>query len=95
MIEQDIWDFLETEPRWAKETKKLYEWSLNCESVPFQKFLDLIGYSEDYVIADWTTPSKALGYKELGHLANALNEYADNPREIEEYVHQLLQAEAN
>ena len=90
-----MWCRLETEPRWGKATKKLYEWSLNCESVPFQKFLDLIGYCEECVISDWTTPSKALGYKELGHLADALNEYADNPREIEKYVQQLLEAEAN
>ena len=95
MIKQDIWNFLETEPRWGKATKRLYEWSLNCESIPFQKFLDLIGYCDECVMADWTTPSKALGYKELGHLADALNEYADNPREIEKYVQQLLEAEAN
>jgi hypothetical protein len=95
MIEQDIWSFLEIEPRWGKATKKLYQWSLNCEAVPFQKFLDLIGFSEFHLYADWKTPSRFMGYKELGYLADALNEYADNPREIEQYVLQLLEAEAN
>ena len=95
MVEQDIWDFLETESRWGKTVKELYQWSLNCEQVPFLKFLDLIGYSEFNLYADWKTPSKFMGYMELGYLADALNEYADNPIEIEKYVFQLLQAEAN
>lgn len=97
--EKDIWEFLEEEPRWGKEVKALYEWSLNCEGfAPFRKFLDLIGYSEENFgtnFADWNSPAFSLGYKELDYLADALKEYADNPIEVEKYIDNLLEAERN
>lgn len=97
-MKTDIWNFLEKEPRWAKETKALFEWSLNCEGEPFRKFLDLIGYSDENFgksVGDWSEPSKNLGYLELSYLADALNEYADNPHEIFKYIDELFEAESN
>lgn len=98
-MKQTIWELLEIEPKWGKATKALYEWSLNCDnSLPFKKFLDLIGYSEEYFrenSASWNKPSHTLGYKELGKLADALSEYADNSIDVERYITQLLDAEAN
>lgn len=93
----DIWQFLEEEPKWGSETKALYEWSMNHTYFePFKKFLDLIGYSEEEYgqpSGDWKEPSKHLGYMELGYLADALQEYVNNPQEVTEYIHRLLDAE--
>lgn len=94
---QTIWTFLEKEPKWGTKTKALYEWSMNCnEFMPFKKFCDLIGYSEETFgcnLAKWNQPNYTLGYKELGLLADALDEYADNPYEIKDYIGQLFEAE--
>jgi macrodomain Ter protein organizer (MatP/YcbG family) len=35
----------------------------------------------------------ALGYMELGYLADALNEYANNPNEVREWVDNLMNCE--
>ena len=92
-----LWEFLEAEQRWGKETKALYEWSLNHENCePFRKFLDLIGYSEDVIgsiSGDWKKPSQFLGFMELDYLADALKEYANNPSEVERFIDELLELE--
>jgi hypothetical protein len=99
MVNKTIWEFLEEEPRWGKKTKELYEWSMNYETFePFRKFLDLIGYTEDNYgesLGKWDKPSLLLGYKELGFMAEAMLEYADNPSEVLKYIDDLLELEAN
>lgn len=94
---ENLWDLLENPPTYAEATARLYSWSLNHEFFsPFRKFLDLIGYSEDYIgepIADWTKPSEFLGYMELGYLAQGLEEYSNRPQEVENYIQKLIAAE--
>jgi len=92
----DVWEFLERPNRYAQEAQDLYSWGLNCnrDSNPFTVYLDLIGwsrenYGSDLVIRDLGS----LGYMELGYLADALTEYADNPREVTEWLDALMACE--
>lgn len=77
----------------------LYSWSSNfADFAPFTKYLDLTGYSAEEVgqnLAKWgDDASHDLGYMELGKLGEALAEYSDHPREVEEFVRELLSVES-
>lgn len=100
--EVSVWDYLEQENPHAPETQALYSWGLNCErnSNPFLVFLDLIGWSEDnygqaMVLGVPVTRGEftGLGYVELGYLADALKEYADNPEQVRTWVDGLMNTE--
>ena len=77
----------------------LYSWSTNYNyPTPFTYFLDLIGYSDEFVgdnLADWSKVSTNLGYLELDYLTNALKEYADRGESAYRFVLELLEAEQN
>ena len=93
--EVSVWDYLERENPHAQHTQALYSWGLNCErtSNPFLVFLDLIGWSvENYGGRLCVMPDK-LGYTELSHLADALNEYALFPNEVTEWLNALMMCE--
>ena len=95
--EKDIWAMLEqSAPAGCESTQDLYSWSLNYDAGkgPFTLFLDLIGVSfDEFGEALYTLTDSSLGYVELGKLAAALEEYADNPSTVSEYVAELLSAE--
>jgi hypothetical protein len=84
-------------PKNCQEVSSLYGWSTNySDFAPFRKFLDLIGYSEENFevsLADWTRPADSLGFMELAYLADALNEYASNPLDVERFIAELLEIE--
>lgn len=97
---RDIWAMLEeTAPDGCEAVQDLYSWSLNYDAGhgPFALFLDLIGWTADemgdgvmlYPYAD----HPASGYLEIAKLAHALEEYADRPHEVREYVDELMAAE--
>lgn len=85
-------------PEWAQGIAALYRWGLNYETnSPFQKFLDLVGYSADEFgqnLARWDDASSNLGYVELGYLSDALGNWAERPHECELFVRSLLDLEA-
>lgn len=87
----------ENAPTYCEGVESLYSWSSNHEGMqPFRKFLDLIGYTEEEfgsALGDWKEPSSALGYKEVGLLAEALTEYANRPNDVTEFVKELLSVE--
>lgn len=87
----------ENAPTYAIGVGDLYSWASNHEGMqPFRKFLDLIGYTEEEfgsALGDWKEPSSALGYKEIGLLAEALTEYANRPHDVTEFVKELLSVE--
>lgn len=91
-----VWDYLERENPHAQETQALYEWGLNCErnSNPFLVFLDLIGWSEENYGEHLVMNSfGSLGYLEHSYLADALTEYAHNPRGVTQWVDGLMNTE--
>jgi hypothetical protein len=93
-----VWDLIDEGPEYAKRTCDLYAWSINWEpgTGPFLLFLDLVGYSSS-AFGEAVYPHEridALGYVELAKLGRALDEYAQAPHEVEQWVGQLLQAEA-
>ena len=95
MKTQDMWEFLEDESHeHPKETKALFEWSLNYdhEQRPFNLFLDLIGYSEENYGAPMSN-GVTLGYLEADYLSDALKEWANSPRYVEEWVTTLMNSE--
>ena len=75
----------------------LYSWSTNYEyPTPFTYFLDLIGYSDEFVganLADWSKVATNLQYLELDYLGDALKEYATIGQDAYRFVLELLEAE--
>lgn len=93
----DIWALLEQDaPAGCAAVQDLYSWSLNFDSGtgPFALILDLIGWSEDELGDDVYRKGAGLGYVELSKLASALQEYADRPHDVREYVDTLMSAES-
>lgn len=90
-----VWEFLELPNEYASNTQHLYSWGLNCErnSNPFLVFLDLIGWSVENFGGRLCVMPKHLGYVELGYLADALTEYADQPHEVTAWIDELMTKE--
>ena len=99
--EQGALEWSDLAPTYCEGVAALYRWSANyTDFLPFRKFLDLIGFAETYygddsvTLADWKQPSEGFGYMELGYLADALTEYANRPQEVERWIMELLEVEA-
>ena len=90
---KDVWEFLDGDylKDYAPKTKELYLWGLNHHRAtnPFLLFLDVIGYSDEHGLGRMA-PTATLGYMEAGYMADALTEWADSPRNVEEWVTALL-----
>jgi hypothetical protein len=88
---------LDNPPAETKAIADLWNWSANCQyPSPASMFLDLVGVSEE----QWgerlcTYKWPALGYLELAYLADALNAWANRPRECERYIMAVLDAECD
>jgi len=92
----DVYEYVDNAPDYAEETAALWSWSLNCEyPTPFTLFMDLIGYSEEHfgeaLVKD--TTAVGLGYVEQSYLADAMKEYSNRPRDIEDWITELLEIE--
>ena len=91
------YELLDKAPAYAEATARLWSWSENYDyPTPATLFLDLIGYSDEYVgspMFDLRQVSNRLGYLELGMLADALQEYANRPQDVMDYVTKLLDAD--
>ena len=74
---------------------KLISWSENYEyPTPFTLFLDVIGWSEqEFGERQCKDKFPALGYLEVGMLADALQQYSDYPSQVEDWIGELLAAE--
>lgn len=94
----DIWELLEQDaPDGCSAVQDLYSWSLNYDAGkgPFTLFCDLIGWSQDELGETmYNLRDASLGYVELSKLAHALEEYADQPTNVREYVEQLIATES-
>jgi hypothetical protein len=91
-----VWEFLELPNPKAPQAQALYEWGLNCnrDCNPFLVFLDLIGWSKENYGENLIMGSfGSLGYLELSYLADALNEYANDPHAVTAWVDALMQTE--
>ena len=90
-------ELLDNAPEYAEGVASLWLWSSNHDyPTPSSLFLDLIGYSEEHFgqpLSNLNTIHAKLGYKELGLLSEALNDYANRPLDVMEYVEFLLNAE--
>lgn len=85
-------------PKGCAETAQLYSWATNYDvkiGTPFGLFLDLIGFTAEYLSAEplVKNPNEFMGYLELDMLAKALAEYAERPVDVENYVAALVVAE--
>lgn len=93
-----VWEFLEEDTEGVLEgIRDLANWSTNYTDglTPLGVFLDLVGYSAEHfgesLVSD---PSEVLGWHEFGLLADALRDYANNPREAEAWIDRLMELEA-
>ena len=91
---EDVWQYAENAPDYCKATSGLWHWSTNYDAGkgPITLFLDLTGWSEENIGEPlYSLKDASLGYLELGKLADALNEYADRPTDVMEWLEGLLQ----
>lgn len=96
-----IWTYTEEAPAYVGNIVQLWSWSLNYDwsdsRKPFPLFLDLIGYSQEtYGVkcSAWGTgEAEGLGWLELDLLGKALCEYADRPRDCDEWLNGLMESE--
>lgn len=97
---QNIWEYVEAAPAFVGAIADLWSWSLNYRHDdprrPFPLFLDLVGYSyEMYAsrLSNWGTDTDGgdcFGWMELDKLGKALCEYADRPRECDDWITGLM-----
>ena len=97
-MSRDLWEYLDEEEPKAPATRALFSWSLNYdyEDRPFNLFLDLTGWSaENYgsPISNLDNVHRTIGYLEADYLGDALKEWADNPRQVEEWISGLMSCE--
>lgn len=90
---EDVWQYHENAPDYAKATADLWYWSTNFDAGkgPITLFLDLIGWSEENLGEPlYDLKDTNLGYVELDKLGKALTEYADRPGDVMKWVEGLL-----
>ena len=94
---QTVYDLLNDPPRCATAVANFCDWSTNHDYPrPFVLFLDIIGYSDEEYgepMFNLNKCAERFGYMEIGKLADALNEYALNPRDVREYVNKIMAAD--
>lgn len=93
---KEVWQFLEGGylKDLAPKTETLYLWSLNFDDVrtnPFWLFLDLIGWSQEKYGRRMSDPDTTLAYLEADLVALALTEWANEPRNVEEWLTALME----
>ena len=95
----NVWAYVDESPAYVGAIAYLWSWSLNYEwgdaRRPFPLFLDLVGYSQETYGSKqsvWgvTDGVEGLGWIELDLLGKALCEYADRPRECDEWLDGLM-----
>jgi len=96
----NVWEYVEAAPAFVGSICDLWSWSLNYDwkdaRRPFPLFCDLVGYSlETYGdrLSSWgngNETTEGLGWMELDKLGKALCEYADRPRECDDWLDGLF-----
>jgi hypothetical protein len=85
----DRWELLDNAPEFAKNTASLIRWSSNYNAgdtaSPIIPFLALIGYFDDVIGVEKVEISRT-GAVEMSYLGDALNEYADRPIDVWDFV---------
>lgn len=91
-----FWDVVEQQPEWAEPITDLAKWATNYEwqQSPWALFLDLIGYSAEYI----GEPLTNLNVFTLDHvggskLADALIVWANRPADTHLVVEQIQAAD--
>lgn len=93
---QNLWELLENPPQNVKNIADLYSWSMNYDietGTPFQKFLDLIGFSDEEFDSHLCPGSFILDYASAETFAAALNEWSVRPHDAFDFIGDLLTRE--
>jgi hypothetical protein len=91
-----FYSLLKTPADGCENIAHLWSWSLNYDSGkgPATLFLDLIGWSEDELGEPlYSLQGTSLGYVELSHLRDALNDYLRSPERARDFIAALMSAE--
>jgi hypothetical protein len=95
-VKQNLWELLEDAPIKVVNVAALYSWSLNYDQKfgsPFKAFLDLTGYSEEFLDEKINADSFQLDFASAGAFGQALVEWANRPGEVLEFIDAILKAE--
>jgi hypothetical protein len=93
---QDIWELLENAPKRFEAIAEIYSWSLNydCQTgTPWQKFLDLIGYSAEEFGQHICETSFDLDYLSADYIISALEIWSNSPQDTFDFITKILHAE--
>lgn len=97
MTTQKYYELLDNAPEKLAPIARLFSWSENYDyPKPATLYLDLTGYTEEeFGEGERLCGDKmpALGYLEIGMLADALQVYSDSPQDSFDYVRRLVNAE--
>lgn len=95
MSSAKYYELLDNAPEKLAPIARLFRWSENYNyPTPATLYLDLTGYSEEYIgVQLCSNKMPALGYLEIGMLADALQVYSYRPQAATDYVIELLAAE--
>jgi len=94
---KDVWTVLDEVEAKFTCIVDLYKWSTNFErgQTPMTALLDIIGWSKEQYgenLYDWN--NVAMGYYDLGLLADAITLYSDDPVGTTKVIETILEAEA-
>jgi hypothetical protein len=92
MKQVNVWEYIEQAPDCVLNTKQLFQWGLNHDpkTNPWRLFLDIIQFSQEHYATNiYEGNFQCLGPMDVGYLADALNEWACNPRTVEHWITNL------
>jgi hypothetical protein len=94
------WEMVDNPPKEATAVADLVRWGSNYDATPareatnpYSLFLDIIGVSDELFGWRLSDPIHPLGAMDVAYLAEALNEYAENPGPVYDWVVALVTAE--
>jgi hypothetical protein len=92
----ELHEVLENAPEWAKPLADLVSWSQNYNyqsGTPYWAFLDLIGYSEEYIGYNINADHFILDYASADSFAAALRIWAVRPYDVYDFIEKVQNAD--
>lgn len=96
MKQAKVWELLENAPHYVTNVSQLISWSYNYDyqtGMPLWAFLDLIGYTRENFGGNLNPEGYTIDYISAECFAGALNEWADRPQDVEDFIQQYYAAD--
>lgn len=93
---KDFWEVIEEAPSYCENIAGLAQWATNYDyqtGTPFLAFLDLTGYSEEFIGSRLNPAEFILDFASAETFAAALNEWANRPGDCLMFIQDLMNAD--